>query len=261
MFERFHFSFVSSTNDYAKELLNEQDRVVVTTDNQTLGRGRNNKTWSGDQGMNVYCSFAVRHSSPVSQDKLLAFQSAGTLASLMTLRNITQNSFSNVKLLVKYPNDILACVPEKNVFTTQVKASSAKKLSGILIEHEFVGQQCMASIVGIGINVLQKEFPEELAQKATSLSLIGVSTDVDTVSEQLIEQFTRFIQLPPQELFVVWKKELAIEGRNIRLVDSLLEWEVKELCKDGRLLVEDTVSQQQRFVDNGDSIVYTNYFT
>ena len=59
---------------------------------------------------------------------------------------------------LKWPNDVVV---------------GAKKLAGVLVESVVSGARVEALIVGIGINVHTREFPEELLVRATSLALLG----------------------------------------------------------------------------------------
>src|SRR5690606_15138000 len=85
---------------------------------------------------------------------------------------------------IKWPNDIYI---------------GKKKVGGILIENQLLGSSIKSSIVGIGINVNQETFPEELNNRATSLNLemqCEQALDIETCCrEMLSEIFTLYKQI------------------------------------------------------------------
>jgi len=76
-------------------------------------------------------------------------------------------------LALKWPNDILA---------------SGRKLSGILCERH--GD---SAIIGIGVNVLQCEFPPEISARATSLKLLGSTADVPAVRDAVLSSLAETV--------------------------------------------------------------------
>ena len=65
-----------------------------------------------------------------------------------------------------------------------------RKICGILIEHSVRGEKINWSIIGIGLNVNQKEFPSDLPNP-TSMALEGEETDIKRLLEEFIEIFSR----------------------------------------------------------------------
>jgi BirA family biotin operon repressor/biotin-[acetyl-CoA-carboxylase] ligase len=162
----FHLPVVTSTNDYAKELLSTYPYVLVSALHQTAGRGRKSREWIGDYGSNVYMSIATKHSHSLSTEDLSSYMWRGALAVVGALRKAS----SDVSFRIKYPNDIQANVD-----------GQWSKISGILIEHEFHGSVCVNTVVGIGVNVDQTVFPENIGQLCTSLKCLGVSATSEEI--------------------------------------------------------------------------------
>ena len=131
---------VTSTNEYLKQYYTQlPDQTVVIAKKQLQGKGRLSRTWKSDLG-NLYMSILKKG---ISRDSVF-----------MELMNV---SVSVVELLkqqgidayIKYPNDIIV---------------GRKKICGILIES--MGFQILDYLViGIGINVNQKDFQELLTTK------------------------------------------------------------------------------------------------
>ncbi len=195
---RFHFPRITSTNDYAKTLLAEHDCVAITADGQTAGRGRHNRVWTGGQYANVYCSFGVRHRTAPTLDTLFALQGLGCLSTLYALRQVAPEH----PFFLKYPNDVYTSI-----------GTMKKKIGGILIENEFIGATCTMSIIGIGVNVLQRDFPEELQSKATSLTLTQQQPlsphTPQRIANLLITYIEEHYATSPSILMQVWQRELC----------------------------------------------------
>lgn len=241
-FQRFHYESVTSTNDYAKELLQTTDCVIVTANYQTQGRGRNKNSWIGDFGQNVYLSLGIRHNEMKSADDVAHFQGLGGLAVLYTLRQLCKD----LNFRLKYPNDVYAkCIDGR-----------FKKISGILLEHQFVGELCYSTVLGIGINVNQTNFPPELEPYATSLKILGCNKMVDVVINTLIENIQNLLNLLPWEIFQNWFDEVNIIGKKIFVVNRNLFCEAIRYDSFGRLVVLNPENGQTILIADGDSIRY-----
>lgn len=253
--KHYHLSELPSTNDTAKDLLrrNPPERLfVVTTDFQTHGRGRNGKVWIGEQEANVYCSVGIRHSAPPEESRLIMFQIIGCLAAKAALHEACRHAGYEVEFVLKYPNDVYMVLPN-------ITPRQRRKISGVLVEHEFVGVTCVSSVIGIGINVRQQHFPDDLTVKASSLLREGIDTTTDEVRHALLRYIQLFLKQPTHALFTAWREELQLEGEHISIAGEQGLWRVERLQEDGRLFVSHTETKHQRFVDNGDSIIRADW--
>lgn len=240
--KRYHFSQISSTNDYAKELVKAEKLVAVTADYQWSGRGRSERVWEGEQSKNVYCSVGIRHSTVQDMDALLSWQALGCVVAQRALVEIAPAK----KFALKYPNDVMLS-----------NASGGwAKLCGVLVEHEFSGTQCISTVVGIGINVRQEQFPSYLRSKATSLLYEGVDVAVEDVVQALLNSWIHLAAQPAKGIIELWRRELRIEGKTIEIIGDNALWMAVRLLEDGRLQVQNTVTNEKRIIDNGDSIRY-----
>lgn len=240
--KRFHFNIISSTSDYAKELIEEHKFVVVTADYQTAGRGRNKNVWEGNHGENVYFSMGMKYASLQLIDEVAYLQGLGCLGVKQTLECIA----TTTTFRLKYPNDVYA----------RCSDGMFRKISGVLIEHIFFGDLCEGSIIGIGINVNQSEFPGELRRKATSLKNIGVNTSVDYVVELLEKHLTALLELPKNQVFQLWKDGLDIYNKSIEIIGKEGVWKAEGFDNIGRLVVVNQTMGEKIILDNGDSIRY-----
>lgn len=142
-----------STNSIAMDLLSDQasEGTLVITDHQTKGRGQKGTSWVTSPGENLTFSIVLR---PKFIEQRL-FTLTQTVA--IALREAIQPFCSDALVQVKWPNDILI---------------NRKKVAGVLIESQWEGSRIKGTVIGIGLNVNQVDFPEEIMHKTTSMALI-----------------------------------------------------------------------------------------
>ncbi len=145
----FVFESIDSTNACAKTLAETgtPEGTVVVADFQTTGRGRLGRAWISEPGANLLFSFVIRPRFKKESAGLLTFFSAVFIA--RTLEHISGHPIE-----CKWPNDILL---------------NGKKCCGILLENSFLQDRFDFSVIGIGINVNQVSFSDDLSDRATSL--------------------------------------------------------------------------------------------
>lgn len=138
-----HFYRIGSTNSAAMAAAAEgaPEGSVFLAEQQTAGRGRGSNAWHSPQSTGIYCSIVLRPPLPPSEVLVLAL--AAGLAVQAAIRQID----SQVNPDLKWPNDVLI---------------GGKKLCGILTEMNAEATRVRFIVVGIGINVNQANFPEEL---------------------------------------------------------------------------------------------------
>ena len=142
-----------STNNVAMVLARENAPAgtLVVAESQSAGRGRLSRQWLSPAGCGLYVSFLLRPQLDVADLPKL------TLAAGVALCRAVSRA-SGVRVQLKWPNDLLL---------------QGRKCGGILTEATgVVGDGPVAVILGIGINVNtpRESFPEELRERATSLS-------------------------------------------------------------------------------------------
>jgi BirA family biotin operon repressor/biotin-[acetyl-CoA-carboxylase] ligase len=152
---------IGSTNDRARELLNEADgdgRVVVAEE-QTAGRGRRGRRWLSPPGTNLMVSVALRPRLPATDAWKLGL--AAALAAVESCRHVAP-------IGLKWPNDLVA--------------DDARKVGGLLVETMAEDEQLTGAVLGFGINVNWRrgDMPAEIADGATSLRDLA-GADVDRV--------------------------------------------------------------------------------
>jgi BirA family biotin operon repressor/biotin-[acetyl-CoA-carboxylase] ligase len=151
---KLHFSAVTgSTNADAQAAARngEPHGSVYFTDEQQAGRGRSDHAWHSSAGDGLYVSVLLR--PPISAVRLPLLPLAAGLAAAEAIHAV-----SGLAVDLRWPNDLLI---------------GSRKAVGILVEAKSSGGAVDYAVVGIGINVHQRDFAPELAALATSLDLEG----------------------------------------------------------------------------------------
>ncbi|MGO1787036.1 MAG: biotin--[acetyl-CoA-carboxylase] ligase [Sphingobacterium sp.] len=144
---------IGSTNDYFKtdstnfKPLPEWSAIMAK--HQTAGRGQRGNTWIVAPGVNL--TFSV-----LLYPNFLSLPQHFTLNILVSLSIIDWLDRLGIPAQIKWPNDIII---------------HHKKVAGFLIENSSRAGKINKSILGIGVNINQTEFPSDLKEKATSLQL------------------------------------------------------------------------------------------
>ena len=161
------FKQIDSTNNYLKnsyKLLN--NFTFVVTDYQTNGKGRNDRVWSSEEGQNLMFSFLIK-----DQDLLKKFSALSIISAVEVAKLLEDYQIKDVS--IKWPNDVLI---------------GDKKVCGILLE----GQILEYLVVGVGLNVNQKVFPDGLRRPATSLSLeTNKDFNIDELEQKLFSNIVK----------------------------------------------------------------------
>lgn len=166
-----HFETIDSTNTYLKENYEDLDNFTfVSADFQSAGRGRNNRNWKSEKGENLLFSLLIKDKALIDKFSSLSVISAFSIIKALNLEHLS----------IKWPNDIYY---------------KDSKLCGILLEAVTRNEiECL--IIGIGLNVNQREFVGEY--KRTPTSLYQITNQVqdmkllkDTVFNQIYSDFMK----------------------------------------------------------------------
>lgn len=209
-----------STNDDALAAAKAQapHGALFGAETQTRGRGRRGSEWLSAPGAGLWFSLLLR---PELRAELLPGLS---LCAGLAVRAAVATRVA-APVLVKWPNDVLA---------------GGRKLAGILVESQISGAKIASVVIGIGINVTQTAFPPELADIATSLSLLSANAAareelLADVLGQLEAELSRVANQGLAGLAEALRPHDALLGRQLR-VDTLLGVG-SGIDAEGRLLV------------------------
>lgn len=218
---------IPSTNTYALELLNvlPAEGTVVRAIAQTRGRGQAGNTWSAERGKNLTVSIILY--PRFLNSKTLFYLSKMTS---IAVRNCVAHFLPHEKISIKWPNDILI---------------GRKKVAGILIENQFESKYVKASVIGIGLNINQQLFPDEISNSACAIrQYLNADLNLENVWEYLFSELERvYLNLRNgkkayidqqyfQYLFGYQKKVL------LRVDDNIYEKMIVGVNTNGKLAVE-----------------------
>ncbi|HVG77886.1 MAG TPA: biotin--[acetyl-CoA-carboxylase] ligase [Patescibacteria group bacterium] len=153
------------------------DRTVVVAQAQTAGRGRHGRLWLDEPGASLLTSIILR--PRLEPARLPTLSLAAGVAVVEALERVT-----GLKPRLKWPNDVLV---------------DGRKLAGILLESRISPSPLV--VLGIGVNLAQRVFPADLAERATSVRLAtGRRVDADALLTALLESLD------------AWRTRLETEG-------------------------------------------------
>jgi BirA family transcriptional regulator, biotin operon repressor / biotin---[acetyl-CoA-carboxylase] ligase len=201
---RVHHRLTDSTNERAK-LLAEAGAphgTLVTAEEQTAGRGRQGRVWTAPPRSALLMSVVLRE-----LDELLPLAAAVAVADALP-----------VSAAIKWPNDVWI---------------DRRKVAGILVEGR---PQEGWAVLGIGLNVTTREFPDELADSATSLRLAGVESTTSRVLADVLRSLSRWLDAPSDSVLGAWRDRDALRGEQVRWSDG--EGVADGIDDSGALLVE-----------------------
>ena len=231
-------SEVNSTNTYAINLLREAqipDGTLIFTQNQTAGRGQMGNQWQAETGKNLTFSL-ILHPTFLSAEKQFYLSKITSLAVLATLTEFLPTSLYDIK--IKWSNDTLV---------------GKKKISGILIENILRGNTLQSSVIGVGININQKNFAG-LENQATSLSLLlEKDFNVKEILSKFCEHFEAFYLLLKQNNFqkiteqYLQKLHLFNEYGMYRANEKIFSAKIIDVEENGLLVLSTTENQILKF--------------
>lgn len=149
--EVLYFDTIDSTNTKAQELAEKgyQSGTLVVADKQESGKGRRGRSWVSPSGTGIFMTLMIKPDINPNNASMLTLVAALAVAKAIT-------SVTGEEALIKWPNDIVV---------------NGKKVCGILTEMNAQFDYINHIVVGIGINVHNESFPEEISQMASSLMI------------------------------------------------------------------------------------------
>jgi len=227
-----YFESVGSTNDEAIRWAMEgaPDIALVVANEQTSGRGRLHRRWYTPAGAGLAFSLILRHVGqdvPEMHKTIPRITALGALAVCDALESLYP-----LKTEIKWPNDVLAL---------------GKKLSGILTEVEWRGNQLEAVILGIGINIARNSIPPDaditfpatcVAETLEQVSSKPYTVDRLQLLQAIVGKLLEWRPLLHSVIFTrAWEARLAFRGQWVRAFKGYQE----NASLEENLLAEGTV--------------------
>ena len=218
------FDTLSSTNDFAKDLINSnkfQNGTTIIANSQTNGRGRFARNFYSPANTGIYFSTILEKSLPIKDVSLITIISA-----IAVCRAITR--LTNFNPQIKWINDVYL---------------NNKKICGILVENisDSTNLKSKGIVAGIGINISTENFPKDIQDKAGSImcndlsrnkliaeilnNLFDLSEDV--YNKKIIEEY--------KSLSLVLNKEISYKKDNKTYTATAID-----ISDSGNLVVKDS---------------------
>lgn len=172
-YELIYLDSVGSTNEYAIRMaeqveLSKEKKYVIVAEEQTAGKGRLGRSFESIKGKGIFASILVK-----PEKKAYEVANITLVAALAIVRALDELLPDAVN--IKWPNDIIL---------------NGRKLCGILTEMRNVGNDVRCVVIGIGVNVNNESFSEDIRDKATSLYIEYKKLfDKDDLLKRIIGEF------------------------------------------------------------------------
>ena len=195
---------------------------------QTAGRGRMDRQWSSPEGQGVWLSVLLRPALKPEDAQLITFCCA--LAMAKAVREVTA-----LDAKIKWPNDLVL---------------NGRKLCGILLEMVF-DTQGYAVVAGTGLNVRRGAYPDELADRATSIEEWAVMPDRGAIIAAYLKALEDALSAVEKYGFAGiaedFRRECITLGSNVHVLgtDADFTGVAEDVDNSGALLVR-TGGEQRR---------------
>lgn len=221
----FYYESLNSTNKFALELKNAKEGTVIIAGKQTEGRGRLQRKWYSPLDLGLWFSIILKPKKNYENITLLTL--IGALSVHKALDNI------DIKTELKWPNDILY---------------NNKKLCGILSQFKSSGSDIKKVVVGIGLNVNQNNFPEQLKSTSISLKIIkNKNVNREKLLASILDNFAlcynKFKEGKFEEIIIEWKNKMAMLNKTVTFNASdnqKISGKVIDISTKGELIIKQT---------------------
>jgi BirA family biotin operon repressor/biotin-[acetyl-CoA-carboxylase] ligase len=237
--EVLYFDTIDSTNTKAQELAEKgyQSGTLVVADKQESGKGRRGRSWVSPSGTGIFMTLMIKPDINPNNASMLTLVAALAVAKAIT-------SVTGEEAMIKWPNDIVV---------------NGKKVCGILTEMNAQFDYINHIVVGIGINVHNESFPEEISQMASSLMIEAggkrfhraqIIADTMSYFEQYYDTFLKTQDL--SALVREYDKLLVNRNKSVRVLDPKEPFDGKAMgiTPKGELIVD--TWESRKLVSSGE---------
>jgi len=226
------YETVDSTQRLAHEMAHNgaTEGTIVIADEQTGGRGRMSRQWHSPRQQGIWMSMILRPNLP--PQKAPQFTLIAAVAAVQAIEEV-----AGLNPEIKWPNDILI---------------QGKKMTGILTELQADPDHIHFLIIGMGMNVNQhqEDFPPEVKDAATSLSIEkGEPISRVLLIRSYLEHFEKYYDIYMEKGFgplkLLWESYAVSIGKNIiaRTLSGEIAGRAIGITEDGVLRIQDKYGQ------------------
>lgn len=237
--EVLYFDTIDSTNTKAQELAEKgyPSGTLVVADKQDSGKGRRGRSWVSPSGTGIFMTLMIKPDINPNNASMLTLVAALAVAKAIT-------SVTGEEAMIKWPNDIVV---------------NSKKVCGILTEMNAQFDYINNIVVGIGINVHNESFPEEISQMASSLMIEAggkrfhraqIIAETMSYFEQYYDTFLKTQDL--SALVREYDKLLVNRNKSVRVLDPKEPFDGKAMgiTPKGELIVD--TWESRKLVSSGE---------
>jgi len=177
-YKTIHIASIDSTNEEALRLLSEggvDEFTVIFADFQLKGQGVGQNVWYSQPAKNLLMSMVLYPEFLDPSDQFII----NKFISLAVCRCLSE-FLPKSEVKIKWPNDIYV---------------DGRKIAGILSKNMIIGHKISSCIVGIGLNVNQAEFPQDLPNPVSMFQFSGRAFNrlevLNKLTERIIENYQR----------------------------------------------------------------------
>ncbi len=214
-----YLEHTDSTNTQLTDFCNQQlaagnaieNLTTIYTFSQSAGRGQQGNKWESEPGQNLLFSTAFLLPQLPAQQQFRITELVA-LAVWETVGDILRRDAPPISdsLKIKWPNDLYA---------------ADRKLAGMLIENCLAGSHILYSVAGIGLNVNQTAFPENVPNPVSLSLLTGQRYDLHELMQQILTAFARLLPLIEQGGFQTLH---SMYMQHLYRRQGWFEWEERE---------------------------------
>ena len=223
---------VDSTNSEAKRHISDIDNLsVLSALSQSEGRGQKGNKWSSFPGENLTFSIVLKFGEQTAgkaglsvAGKLrlaVAAREQFVLTEIASLSIVEFLSRHGIKAKIKWPNDIYV---------------GDKKICGVLIENSLRGENLSSSIIGIGLNVNQRNFDVSLPNPTSMVLETGFEEDIKGCLEEFMDIFQGYLEYSLPNLRERYLSYLWRHNTPARYIDQPLQSQQLKTDSEGELL-------------------------
>lgn len=231
---------VDSTNSEARRRISRVDNLsVLSALEQTSGRGQQGNEWSSRPGENLTFSIILKF----SDHKTLDVHEQCVINEIASLSVVDFLASHEIEAKIKWPNDIYV---------------QNHKICGILIENSLRGSDINHSIIGIGLNINQKNFNVNLPNPISMAILTDKIYDISECLDEFMSIFKKYVhrylngnsrseELRTFYLRQLWKIDEQMHFTDGKNKENTFRGIIRGLTDMGNLLIETEKGELKEF--------------
>ncbi|MDD4149253.1 MAG: biotin--[acetyl-CoA-carboxylase] ligase [Bacteroidales bacterium] len=226
-------NIIKSTNIFASELLsnkNLNDETVVYASFQTNGRGLAQNKWHSEENKNLLFSLIIFPEINVENHFCLNMIISLAICDYLFLSGVTAE--------IKWPNDIYV---------------NNNKIAGILVENSLYGDIIKSSVIGVGLNLNQVDFPKEISNPVSLKNLTDTDYNIDdeirAISEIISNKITKYKRLDFSEIKTKYLENLYrlnVES-SFKINGQIFTAKIIDVRKTGHIVISDNHNKEHEF--------------